>query len=405
VAPPSPSPVTWLRQHPFVADILLITPVVVMAVIGIVLNPPGSMGARPFDVLGVLLVAGIVVPLAWRRRAPRLVLAVNLGCTVPLLLLDYSDSVAGVASLLALYTVASACERRPAFIALGLAALVMVPVLVYGSITNPEHEPFTVLFSNMVIFGTAWLIGDAVRNRRMMLAALRFRAESAERQRDEEARRAVLDERARIAREMHDIVAHSMSVMIVQAGAARRVLDKDPVRAAGALAEIEHTGREAMVEMRRLLGVLRADTGAPVPDLTPQPGLAAVPAMIEQWRAAGLDVDYDITGPPPSLAAGIDVSAYRLVQEALTNVSRHAGPAHVTVAVHTDDDVLDLRVTDDGYGAAADGPADEHPGHGLIGMRERVALFGGTVTAGPRAGGGFEVHASLPLDGVRSSEP
>jgi signal transduction histidine kinase len=127
--------------------------------------------------------------------------------------------------------------------------------------------------------------------------------------------------------------------------------------------------------------------------------------MIEQWRAAGLDVDYEIDAPGPVLAAGIDVSAYRLVQEALTNVSRHAGPAHVTVAVHAEDGRLDLRVTDDGYGAAASRPSGALPGHGLIGMRERVALFGGTVTAGPRPGGGFEVHASLPLEPVASSEP
>jgi signal transduction histidine kinase len=406
----------WLRAHPFAADWLLLTPFLVAGVIAVI-DPIGQPDARPYDPLGVLLALGVIVPLAWRRRAPRLVLALNLGFTVPFLWLGYPDHGIGFSSLLALYTVAAHCARRPAAIALGWTLGVIVPLLTAGMLVEGEPLSLSMVFSNIAVFATAWLIGNAVRHRRVLVDDLRFRAEAAERKRDEEARRAVAEERARIAREMHDIVAHGLSVMIVQAGAARRVIDKRPEQAAEAMATIERTGREAMVEMRRLLGILRDGAAesdpsgpsagpSPLPcatppgacdvPLAPQPRLAGVGALIEQWNAAGLSVTYEVDGHVPELPAGVDVSAYRLIQEALTNVSKHAGTAHAAVRVRVDQEGLLIEVTDDGFGAAAS--AGSGTGHGLIGMQERVALFGGTVRAGPRPGGGFEVRATLPFD-------
>lgn len=404
----------FFRDHPLVADWLLITPLLITAVLSVILDQPMHPEQRPWDAFGMVLVALIVVPVAYRRRAPLIVVAINVAATVPLLVLNYPDSSAGLASLIVLYTVAAYCKRRDALIALAWVAVVIVPVLVAGVVVHSEQLPISSFIANIIIFGTAWLIGDSVRNRRIVVEELKFRAETAERQRADEARQAVLDERARIAREMHDIVAHGMSVMIVQAGAARRVLDKHPEQAAEAMANIEQTGREAMVEMRRLLGVLRdggveaeiaagqtSSEDAPArrrddAPLAPQPGLAAVPALVRQWTAAGLDVAYHVEGDLPELPSGLDVSAYRLIQEALTNTSKHAGPARATVTLKRTPTGLDITVADDGRGASA--AAGSGTGHGLIGMKERVTLFGGTVAAGPGQSGGYVVHAVLPLD-------
>jgi signal transduction histidine kinase len=408
------APVAWLRAHPRAADALLLSPILAMAFLGAYIDRPHTTAPiieRPYDLLGLVLLLTVMVPVIWRRRAPRLVLAVSVAATVPLLALGYSDHGAAFATLLALYTVAAHCERRPALIALGWTCAIMVPLLVAGIFYEGEQLPLSVFIANIVILATAWLIGDTIRNRRQLVEVLRLRAETAERQRDEEARRAVLAERARIAREMHDIVAHGMSVMIVQAGGARRILAKHPDQATEALASIERTGREAMAEMRRLLGVLRDDeaitapgaananavidlgSGPPAP-LAPQPGLTSVPHLVEQWNDAGLPVTCRIGASPEEVPGSVDVSAYRLIQEALTNVSKHAGPATATVQVAIEGDRLDIRVDDDGRGAAA---AGAEQGHGLLGMQERVAVFDGTVTAGPRPGGGWSVHASLPL--------
>jgi signal transduction histidine kinase len=409
------APVAWLRAHPRAADALLLSPILAMAFLGVYIDRPHTTAPiieRPYDLLGLVLLLTVTVPLIWRRRAPRLVLAVSVAATVPLLALSYSDHGAAFATLLALYTVAAHCERRPALIALGWTCAIMVPLLVAGIFYEGEQLPLSVFIANIVILATAWLIGDTIRNRRQLVEVLRLRAETAERQRDEEARRAVVAERARIAREMHDIVAHGMSVMIVQAGGARRVLAKHPDQAAEALASIERTGREAMAEMRRLLGVLRDDGAVTTPEsgndadagppLTPQPGLATVPALVAQWNDAGLPVTFRLDAGPDEVPGSVDVSAYRLIQEALTNVSKHAGAATATVHVAVDGDRLDIQVDDDGRGAAAPGTAG---GHGLIGMQERVTVFGGTVTAGPRPGGGWSVHASLPLPGGTPAMP
>ena len=248
--------------------------------------------------------------------------------------------------------------------------------------------------SNIIIFATVWLIGDNLQTRRANVAALRERAERAEQTRAAEAQRAVAEERTRIARELHDVVAHSMSVMLVQTGAARRVLDTDPAQATAALEAVEATGRDAMKEMRRLLGVLREDTAPST--LAPQPSLDGLEALAQQFTEAGLDVTLEVEGTERTLPAGVELSAYRIVQEALTNALKHAGPGvSVVVKVRAAGDDLEVQVVDDGRGAAAQGNGSG--GHGVLGMRERADVCGGELVAGPRAGGGFEVRARLPV--------
>jgi signal transduction histidine kinase len=217
------------------------------------------------------------------------------------------------------------------------------------------------------------------------------RAELAERERDIAAREAVIDERARIARELHDAIAHNVSVMVLQAGAERKVLGADDGQTREVLETIEHTGRGALTEMRRLVGMLRADS----PDsLMPQPRLGDLPRLVSQVREAGLPVDYEVAGEARELPVGIEMSAYRIVQEALTNTLKHAGHARAAVHVRYGPDSLELEITDDGSGTTPPLPGS---GQGLVGMRERVSVYGGTLDAGSRPGGGFAVRVLLPL--------
>ena len=228
--------------------------------------------------------------------------------------------------------------------------------------------------------------------------SLEERAVLAEAGREEEARRAVTAERTRIARELHDVVAHSVSVMVVQAGAARRVLDKEPDRASEAMASIESTGRQSLNELRRLLGMLREADGTAT-GRVPQPSIEHVDVLLAQTRDAGLPVTFEVEGEPRSLAPGVDLSAYRIVQEALTNAIKHAGPAHAEVRLCYGTDTLELVVSDDGRGADCDEvEGNGTSGHGIVGMRERVSLFGGDLQVGNRPGGGFTVRATLPLE-------
>jgi signal transduction histidine kinase len=219
------------------------------------------------------------------------------------------------------------------------------------------------------------------------------RVEERAQQREEEARRAVEEERSRITRELHDVLAHSVSVMTVQASAVRRLLLPEQERERQALLTVEETGRQALVEMRRLVGIMRSEEE--VPALAPQPGLGTLPALVEQVRQSGLPVELNVEGDPVRLPAGVDLSAYRIVQEALTNALKHAGPAHAWVSVRYVADDVEIDVENDG---SSDG-AGEADGHGLVGMRERVALCGGELHSGPRPGGGFKISARLPVTG------
>jgi signal transduction histidine kinase len=279
-------------------------------------------------------------------------------------------------------------RSRAAGAALVLAAIVLVVGL------DPEGS-WANLISSLPIAAIAWLIGHVLRANNERNAELRERAERLERERDAEARAAVAEERTRIAREMHDVVAHSLSVMVVQAEAAEEMLARDPERARRPLSAVQETGRTALTELRRMLGVLREAEGGP--DLAPQPGLAGLDALAQQVRDAGLPVTVRVEGEPRPLSPTGDLQAYRIVQEALTNALKHAGPARAEVLVRYEPTEVVLEVVDDGRGYD---PATDGGGHGLVGMRERVAVCGGVMSAGRRAQGGFEVVARLPIGEV-----
>jgi signal transduction histidine kinase len=251
------------------------------------------------------------------------------------------------------------------------------------------------MIANSAIFGVAVLFGWNVQSRRLRLAALEERAEALEREQEEESRRAVADERLRIAQELHDVVAHSMSVIAVQAGAGMHVVDKDPAEAKKALENISATSRSTLTELRRLLGVLRDDgEGAAY---APTPGLAELDRLTSEMESAGVEVEVSLDGDLGRVPPGVDFTGYRIVQEALTNVLKHAGPARAEVKVGSGEGTLRIEVIDDGRGV--NGRSDG-AGHGLVGMRERVAVYGGTLDAGPRSGGGFRVAAELPYGDV-----
>jgi signal transduction histidine kinase len=256
--------------------------------------------------------------------------------------------------------------------------------------------PSWIMIGSIVFAGPAliaWAIGDSMRNRRAYYAALEDRAARLERERDAQAQIAAAAERARIARELHDVIAHNVSVMVVQADGASYALDRSPERARQALAAISSTGRQALDEMRHMLGVLRsADERSGV---APIPGVGQLDELLDQTRASGLAVSFTVQGVPGPLPSGVALAAYRTVQESLTNVRKHGGPAaQAQVILRYCDDALMLTITDDGRGAAA---VTDGAGHGLIGMRERVAVYGGSLEAGPRPGGGYQVTARLPL--------
>ncbi len=354
-------------------------------------RPRGGPDLRHADVIGVGLALASSVPLAWRRTHPIEVMALVGVSAVALEVLRYSNGGAACV-LVALYTVAARADRRSSLQALGVTAAAIVVVL---AVNWSELTVIDVL-ANYVVFLTAWILGDNVRTRRKYVAELEDKAKRLEAEREAQARRAAADERARIARELHDVVAHSVSVMTVQAGAARRLLDLSSAEpeVREAMASIESTGRDALTELRRVVGMLRQEGEAA--GTGPQPGVADLPALVARAQEAGLTVELRIEGEPRPLPSGVDLSAYRIAQEALTNAFKHAGPARAVVRVCYGDDALEVQVHDDGRGAAADTPPPGG-GNGLVGMRERVALFGGDLLAGPRTGGGYEVKARLPV--------
>jgi signal transduction histidine kinase len=342
-------------------------------------------GPRPLVAFAALV---MTLSLAWRRRAPVAVAAVVMAALTALALVSNTPDVTvfGIAAVvLAMYSVAAHCELRDALIG---GAVVLVPAFVLEAVVDGEFGNF---FFIAVMNASVWIAGRAVRSQGSRAARLADRTVVLEREGEQKARIAVSEERARIARELHDIVAHSVSTMVVQAGAERRVLDDGQASTREVLLSIEHTGRQAMAEMRRLLGMLRKDDEELA--LAPQPSLAHVDVLVDQIRGAGMPVELRVEGEPVPLPPGVDLSAYRIVQEALTNALKHAGPASATVTVRYDKHELTLAIADSGRGAVNGGGG----GHGLVGMRERVALFGGELDAGSRAGRGFAVQARLPL--------
>ena len=370
-----------LRQHPAAVDAVIAAALVVVGQLEVWLAAEVD-GPRGLIALGAL---AVTAPVAWRRRAPLAALAVVVTAVVAASLASTFARDAlypGPALILCVYSVARYEEQPRALIGLGLAFL--------AGFAAVAHEPNSgivdflgSLFFFSLLFGTPWGAGRAIRARQQRLSDV-------ERSSEERARQAAGEERARIARELHDVVAHNVSVMVVQAGAERLALPVAQASTRETLLTIERTGREALAEMRRLLYMLRQ--GDEELGLAPQPSLRHVATLVEHIRGAGLPVELDIEGEPFALPAGVDVSAYRIVQEALTNALKHAGPAKARVTVRYESDAVELEISDDGRGPGGAG------GHGLVGMRERVELYGGSLRAGGRSTGGYAVSVRLPLE-------
>ena len=364
---------------------------------------PESAGGREPDLLANVLSLAMTLPIAFRRRRPVLVLAITVLATILAALTGPSSGV-GLGVLIAVYSVAVHADRRQslAALALTLVAVAVVVTIVFASTPDLPTAMVPIgLVLAWMIFGAIWLLGDLVRSRGEAVAELPQRNAELEAEREENARLAVADERARIARELHDAVAHSLSVMVVQAGAARRALETaEPggqagaERARGALATIEATGRDTLGEMRRVVGALRPSGDEPY---EPQPSLDELDRLLGTVREAGLPVELVVEGEARAVPRSVNLSAYRVVQESLTNTLKHAHAASARVRLHYGSDALDVEVTDDGRGAAARLLEAPHRGYGLAGMRERVAMVGGELVAEPGPSGGFVVRARLPL--------
>jgi signal transduction histidine kinase len=361
--------------------------------------PAGEIAlAAGFAVIGIAITVGLVdgallIPaiglttfhsavLAWRRRYPELVL-MAMGVTgLAYVLAGWPSVGLGPALLAGVHGLGVTRERRRAYPVLAATVAVMAAVVTISDAQVPT------VIGNVIALTIAWWLGD--RQRR-----IHERAVTAERDSEARARQAVADERLRIARELHDVVAHALSVIAVQAGTGRVVLDSDPATAKAALAGIEGESRAALAEMRRLLEVLRADDDRSAGPLAPSPGLHDLDTLIAATVRSGLPVEVRIDGEPSPLPAGVDLAAYRIVQEALTNVRRHAAATRAEVHVAWVPGAVEVEVLDDGRGSR-NRTNSVQAGHGLVGMRERAALYGGTLETGDRPGGGFRVATHLP---------
>jgi signal transduction histidine kinase len=393
----------WLRRHNVLVDSV---PAGFLGLISI-----GGLQHR--TAVAVMVVVLMMISLAVRRRAPvaAFATAVVAGAWQVLAASVATQGArqpgpipADIALLILLYTVAAYRPRRfsvPALLTcIGgslVAALVWLPVP--GRVGLAER-----LFVAVFLFGgislACWVLGDSMRYRRGYYTALEEKATRLEAEREAQAKVAAAAERARIARELHDVVAHHVSVMVVQADGASYVLRSDPDRAQSALAAVSATGRQALTELRRLLGVLRSE--GQQAELAPVPGLGELRELLDQARAAGLEVSYTLAGTPRDLPEGAELAAYRVVQESLTNTRKHAGlAATAAVTLSYEHDGVIVQVTDDGMAA----PTGEPAGHGLAGMRERIEMYGGSVTAGRLPGGGFRVRAWLPCPSGRTVTP
>ncbi len=390
----TPHPIDGIRSRPMMADATLAAVLFTLSLI-LGLTTQIDPGQRAIGGLGWSLIVAVNLALVLRRRSPVLALWLTTSTTLLYWILDYPDVAVGPSLMVMVYSVAAHVDR-PRSLRHGMAASgSALFVALLGVLVPQEELPWFSVPINALLFATAWILGDNLRNRRAYLRELEQNADRMAQNRDLETRRALSEERTRIARELHDVVAHSMSVIVVQAGAARRLLDSRPDRAAEALRAIESTGRESLNEMRRILGVLRSDTDEA--ELTPAPSLADLGRLARQYEEAGLPVDISYQGARRSLPASIELSAYRIVQESLTNTLKHAGPAHAGVQLTFEPESFCVEIVDDGRGAASQ-PAPTGAGQGLLGMRERVEAFGGSLVTGPRAGGGFGVMARFPAE-------
>ncbi|MER6319479.1 sensor histidine kinase [Streptomyces sp. NPDC001581] len=386
-----------MRTHPLATDAVLAFGAFTAMVVGSFADPHGphgpTFGTRTPDPFSLLLMLLGAAALVFRRRQPRAVLAVTCGLSLLELTTGEPRAPVAMCTVIALYTVAARTDR-PTTWRIGLltmAGLTGVAMLA-GPLPWYAQE-------NIGIFawtGMAAAAGDAVRSRRAFVDAIRERAERAERTRDEEARRRVAEERLRIARDLHDVVAHHIALVNVQAGVAAHVMDKRPDQAKEALAHVRDASRSALNELRATVGLLR-QSGDPEAPTEPAPGLGVLEELVDTFRHAGLPVKVivQLDRAAGALPAAVDLAAYRVIQEALTNVRKHAGPgARAEVSVVRVGPSVEVTVLDDG--GAEPSAAEPGGGHGLLGMRERAGALGGSCFAGPRFGGGYRVHAILP---------
>ncbi|WP_326766283.1 sensor histidine kinase [Streptomyces sp. NBC_01591] len=390
----------FIRRHPTGVDSFWAVVLLGLSGMSMVAIPKSGMER----IAAVPITLGFCLVVALRRRAPEKMLLLAIVMGVAQLVTGFGPGVMNFAMLVIVFTVATVGERWASWLALVCslcaAGLSKLRWPGEGLRAGWAEETFIVVVLT-VPFVLAWVLGDSMRTRRAYFDQLEERAARLEREREAQSKVAVAAERARIARELHDVVAHNVSVMVVQADGAAYVMDAAPDQAKQALETISSTGRQALAEMRRLLGVLRTGDAQESGEYVPQPDVDQIEDLIEQVRQTGLAVDFKIEGTPRPLPSGVELTAYRIVQEALTNTRKHGGPdAGASVRLVYFDDGLGLLVEDDGRGAAhelyEDGGADG-AGHGMIGMRERVGMVGGTLDAGPRPGGGFRISALLPL--------
>ncbi|WP_190112555.1 sensor histidine kinase [Streptomyces cinnamoneus] len=391
----------FLRRHPTGVDSFWALLLLGLSGLSVIEGSGQGQGSK---IVATCTAVALCVVITLRRRAPERMLLLATAAGVAQLVFDVGPNVWDFAMLVIIYTVASGHTRWASRYA--LIAGFLAPVLTAFRWPDPPEYSSTGKSIAGIVFLTvpfilAWVLGDSVRTRRAYWAQLEERATRLEKEREQQAQIAVTAERARIARELHDVVAHNVSVMVVQADGAAYVLDGSPDQAKQALETISSTGRQALAEMRRLLGVLRTDDSGEGGEYVPQPDVEQIGDLVEQVRGAGLPVDFKVEGAPRPLPSGVELTAYRIVQEALTNTRKHGGPdVGASVRLTYFDDGLGLLVEDDGRGAQHElyeaGGADGM-GHGLIGMRERVGMVGGTLDAGPRPGGGFRISVLLPI--------
>jgi signal transduction histidine kinase len=365
-----------LRIDPLKLDIILAGTLALASELEAWLGTPAGRERFVLAVAGPLMAGTVAV----RRRYPAAagIVAALLADIVAIAWKPPNVASFGIAWLCSIY--ALTVWTTPRLFAIGASAMALPTFLAVAIRGEPKGGVSFTVITLAVMLLVRRVVGDRER-----------RAQIAERERDLAAREAVVEERARIARELHDVIAHHVSMIVLQAGAERRVLDGANSSTREVLETVERTGRSALTEMRRLLGMLRGDANEP---LTPQPGLTDVPTLVTQLREAGLRVDLHVEGERRELPVGLELSAYRIVQEALTNALKHAGEARASVNIRYGSDSLELEIADDGTGAST--PMSSG-GHGLVGMRERVALYGGRLDAGRRPSGGFAVRVLLPI--------
>ena len=344
--------------------------------------------------LEVVAVVLMILTLLLRRRAPFLVPASTWLVSAALSFIDgrliVGQAAISIAGMIAAILLGNLRNTRQARV--GLAVVVScAAVVVYH---DPTHTVSNLILIP-VLFAVGWLVGFALHERAEQMQAAEQRAARAEREQESAARVAVAEERARIARELHDIVAHAVSVMVLQVGAVRHRMPADDRVGREALQNVEQAGRTALAEMRRMLDAMRRDEDEL--ELAPRPGMENVTRLLDDVRAAGLEVQFDVHGEPVPLSPGLDLSAYRILQEGLTNTLKHAHAQHAEVHVRYGQDHLELEVQDDGRGPTRRVDHEEPHGHGLVGIGERVKIYGGDLTAGAGATGGFALRARLPL--------